>query len=65
MATRRPNAGGAVAEGNTQPRGSDADVLYLSDLLNRFDSNLELALAAYNAGEEALERYGRHVPSRR
>ncbi|MHB8721760.1 MAG: transglycosylase SLT domain-containing protein [Steroidobacteraceae bacterium] len=35
---------------------------YLSDLLVRFDSNLELALAAYNAGEEAVERYGRRVP---
>jgi len=35
---------------------------YLSDLLTRFDSNLELALAAYNAGEEAVERYGRHIP---
>jgi soluble lytic murein transglycosylase-like protein len=35
---------------------------YLSDLLIRFDSNLELALAAYNAGEEAVERYGRHIP---
>jgi soluble lytic murein transglycosylase-like protein len=35
---------------------------YLSDLLARFDSNLELALAAYNAGETAVERYGRHVP---
>jgi len=35
---------------------------YLRDLLVRFDSNLELALAAYNAGEEAVERYGRHVP---
>ena len=35
---------------------------YLSDLLMRFDSNLELALAAYNAGEEAVERYGRRVP---
>src|ERR1700674_4302118 len=39
-----------------------ADTHYLSDLLARFDSNLELALAAYNAGEEAVERYGRHVP---
>jgi soluble lytic murein transglycosylase-like protein len=35
---------------------------YLSDLLTRFGSNLELALAAYNAGEDAVERYGRHVP---
>jgi soluble lytic murein transglycosylase-like protein len=35
---------------------------YLSDLLARFGSNLELALAAYNAGEDAVERYGRHVP---
>jgi soluble lytic murein transglycosylase-like protein len=35
---------------------------YLSDLLVRFDSNLELALAAYNAGEDAVERYGRRVP---
>jgi soluble lytic murein transglycosylase-like protein len=35
---------------------------YVSDLLARFDSNLELALAAYNAGEEAVERYGRRVP---
>ena len=35
---------------------------YLSDLLVRFDSNVELALAAYNAGEQAVERYGRRVP---
>ncbi len=39
-----------------------AGAKYLSDLLARFDSNLELALAAYNAGEEAVERYGRRVP---
>jgi soluble lytic murein transglycosylase-like protein len=35
---------------------------YLSDLLVRYHSNLELALAAYNAGEQAVERYGGHVP---
>jgi soluble lytic murein transglycosylase-like protein len=35
---------------------------YLSDLIARFGSNLELALAAYNAGEDAVERYGRHIP---
>lgn len=39
-----------------------AGARYLSDLLVRFDSNLELALAAYNAGEDAVERYGRHIP---
>jgi soluble lytic murein transglycosylase-like protein len=35
---------------------------YLSDLITRFGSDLELALAAYNAGEGAVEHYGRHIP---
>jgi soluble lytic murein transglycosylase-like protein len=35
---------------------------YLSDLLKRFDNDLALAVAAYNAGAEAVERYGRAVP---
>ncbi|HEY0745097.1 MAG TPA: lytic transglycosylase domain-containing protein [Steroidobacteraceae bacterium] len=39
-----------------------AGARYLSDLIARFGSNLELALAAYNAGEEAVEHYGRHIP---
>jgi len=35
---------------------------YLADLLRRFDSDLSLALAGYNAGEQAVERYARRVP---
>lgn len=36
--------------------------LYLRDLLKMFDQNLQLALAAYNAGENAVIRYGRRIP---
>jgi len=35
---------------------------YLKDLLLRFDSNLELALAGYNAGENAVEKFGNQIP---
>lgn len=35
---------------------------YLRDLLTRFGNDLELTLAAYNAGEDAVERYGRSIP---
>ena len=40
-----------------------AGARYLADLLARFGArNLDLVLAAYNAGENAVERYGRRVP---
>ena len=35
---------------------------YLKDLLDRFDRNLGLALAGYNAGESAVERFGNQIP---
>jgi soluble lytic murein transglycosylase-like protein len=35
---------------------------HLRGLLALFPDNLELALAAYNAGEQAVERYQRAVP---
>jgi hypothetical protein len=35
---------------------------YLRDLLGMFHNDLKLALAAYNAGENAVIKYGNHVP---
>jgi hypothetical protein len=35
---------------------------YLRELLDRFDGDVPLALAGYNAGEGAVEKYGRKVP---
>jgi soluble lytic murein transglycosylase-like protein len=37
-------------------------VRYLRDLLTLFNGNLELAVAAYNAGENAVIRYGNKIP---
>lgn len=39
-------------------------VSYLASLLARYDQNVELALAAYNAGPGSVERYGRVPPYR-
>ena len=35
---------------------------YLSDLRTQYENNLKLMLAAYNAGEGAVQRYGNRVP---
>ena len=37
-------------------------VRYLKDLLMMFNGNVELAVAAYNAGENAVIKYGNKIP---
>jgi len=39
-----------------------AGARYLKFLMDRFGQNIRLALAAYNAGEEAVERNGGQIP---
>jgi soluble lytic murein transglycosylase-like protein len=40
----------------------DGGARYLRFLLDRFDGDVNLALAGYNAGEGAVEKYGRQIP---
>jgi soluble lytic murein transglycosylase-like protein len=41
----------------------DVGARYLRDLLNMFGGDVRLAVAAYNAGENAVIRSGRRVPA--
>jgi hypothetical protein len=56
----------AAALGVTRPYDPEQNirggVTYLRRLLERYENNEELALAAYNAGPEAVGRYGNKVP---
>jgi soluble lytic murein transglycosylase-like protein len=42
----------------------DGGIRHLKDLLARYGGNLRLALAAYNAGEDAVQKYGGVPPYR-
>ena len=40
----------------------DGGARYLRDLLKMFNQDLRLALAGYNAGEGAVQKYGNQIP---
>ncbi len=45
------------------PEGNvEGGARYLRDLLDMFNDNMELAVAAYNAGENAVIKYGNQIP---
>jgi transglycosylase-like protein with SLT domain len=54
----------SVADAFDPVQNVDAGVRYLKDLLERYSGQVRLALAAYNAGEEAVERHGGIPPYR-
>ena len=56
----------AVAQKLTDPRTNiRTGTRYLRDLIRMFPGQLELALAAYNAGEGAVQRAGNRIPNYR
>jgi soluble lytic murein transglycosylase-like protein len=52
----------SVADRRNAAQNIEGGVAYLRDLLARFNGNVPLALAAYNAGENAVDRHGRVIP---
>lgn len=57
---------GTAARYGVDPYDPEENILggarYLSDLMGMFDSNVALAVAAYNAGENNVIKYGNKIP---
>ncbi len=54
---------GVSSQGRYDPEQNlKAGAHYLRDLLRAFQFDLRLALAAYNAGENAVKKYGNRIP---
>ncbi|MBZ0068313.1 MAG: lytic transglycosylase domain-containing protein [Thiobacillus sp.] len=51
-----------VADAFDPAQNLDGGAHYLRDLLRRFNNNISLALAAYNAGEHAVIKHGNRIP---
>jgi soluble lytic murein transglycosylase-like protein len=51
-----------AAQLHSVPINLDVSARYLKVLKKRFPGDLTLVLAAYNAGEGAVERHGRRIP---
>lgn len=53
---------GVANAGRSVEANLRAGTRYLRDLMSIFDGRLELVLAAYNAGENAVQRHGQRIP---
>jgi soluble lytic murein transglycosylase-like protein len=53
---------GVSDPGRTPEANLRAGTRYLKDLMRQFGNRLDLVLAAYNAGEKAVLRYGQRIP---
>lgn len=51
-----------VTDRNNPDQNVDGGTRYLKHLINLFNPNLDLAVAAYNAGENAVIRYNNSIP---
>jgi soluble lytic murein transglycosylase-like protein len=51
-----------VVDRNSPDQNIDGGTRYLKDLIRLFDSNLDLVVAAYNAGENAVIRHNNSIP---